>query len=136
MEETCLRLFLVTIGDILMNEKPTYNELERKIKKLEKEALEYMHKEREFSQERKLADRAHKKRTLSLMRINEELNSEIKKIKSIDKEQLRQISHKLPGWIKELNFLYEISSYRGGNDFSLDGTIWGFEHLGKQCAVF
>ncbi len=45
---------LMTTGDILMAEKPTYNELERKIKKLEKEALEYMRKEREFNEERKL----------------------------------------------------------------------------------
>jgi len=41
-------------GDILMEEKPTYNELERKIKKFEKEALEYMRKEKEFNEERKL----------------------------------------------------------------------------------
>ena len=33
-----------------MTEKPTYNELERKINKLEKEALEYMRKEKEFNE--------------------------------------------------------------------------------------
>ena len=37
-------------GYVLMTEKPTYNELERKIKKLEKEALEYMRKEKEFNE--------------------------------------------------------------------------------------
>ncbi len=106
-----------------MDEKPTYDDLERKIKKLEKEALEYVHKEREFNRARKLADYGHLKRTISLMKINEELNREIKEIKSVNKAQLEQISHKLRGRIKELNCLYEISSFRGGHDFSLDGIL-------------
>jgi len=106
-----------------MDEKPTYNDLEHKIKKLEKEALEYMRKEREFSRERKLADYSHMKRTISLFKINEELNREINEIKNADKKQLEQISHKLRGRIKELNCLYEISSFRGSNDFSLDGIL-------------
>ena len=74
-----------------MAEKPTYIELELKITKLEKEALEYMRKEREFNAERKLIDYGHLKRTISLMKINEELNREIKLIKSVDKEELEQI---------------------------------------------
>ena len=94
IEETCLRLLLMTAGDILMAEKPTYYELERKIKKLEKEALEYMRKERELNKERKLIDYGHMKRTISLMKINEELNREIKEINSADKQELEQISHK------------------------------------------
>jgi hypothetical protein len=110
-------------GDIIMAEKPTYKELERKIKKLEKEALEYMRRERELTAERKLLDYAHMKRTISLMKINEELNREIKEIKSVDKEVLEKISHKLRGRIKELNCLYDISSFRKGNDFSLDGLL-------------
>jgi hypothetical protein len=113
----------MTAGDILMAEKPAHNELERKIKKLEKEALEYIRKEREFNAERKLIDYAHMKRTISLMKINEELNREIKEIKSADKEELEQISHKLRGRIKELKCLYEISSFQKGNDFSLDGIL-------------
>jgi hypothetical protein len=123
IEETCLRLFLMTTGDILMAEKPTYYELERKIKKLEKEALEYMRKEREFNKERKLIDYGHMKRTVSLMKINEELNREIREVNSADKQELEQISHKLTGRIKELNCLYEISSFRNGYDFSLDGIL-------------
>ena len=55
-----------------MAEKPTYKELEQKIKNLEKEALEYMRKEREFNEERKLVDYGHLKRTISLLKINEE----------------------------------------------------------------
>ena len=106
-----------------MAKKPTYNELEEKIKKLEKEALEYIRKEREFDAERKRVDYGHMKRTISLMKINEELNREIKEIKNGDKEELEQISHKLRGRIKELNCLYDISSSRASNDFSLDGIL-------------
>ena len=78
-----------------MAENPSYSELERKIQKLEKEAIEYLHKEREFNRERKLIDYGHMKRTLSLMRINEELNREIREIKRDDKENLEKISRKL-----------------------------------------
>ena len=106
-----------------MAKKPTFNELERKIKKLEKEALVYMRKERKLAEARRLVDYAHMKRTISLMKINEELNREIKEIKSADKEELEQISQKLRGRIKELNCLYDISSFRVSNDFSLDGLL-------------
>ena len=112
-----------TKRDLLMVAKPTYNALERKIKKLEKEALEYMRKEKKISEERRLADFGHMKRTISLMKINEELNREIKEIKRADKEELAQISDKLRGRIKELNCLYDISSFRKTNDFSLDGLL-------------
>jgi hypothetical protein len=113
----------MTTGYILMAEKPTYNELEHKIKKLETEARQYIRKEREFNEDRKLVDCVHIKRTISLMKINEELNREIKEMKSGDKEELEQISHKLRGRIKELNCLYDISSFRENNDFSLDGIL-------------
>jgi hypothetical protein len=106
-----------------MAKRPTYNELEQKIKILEKDALEYIRKEREFNAKRELVDYGHMKRTISLMKINEELNREIKEIKSGDKEELEQISHKLRGRIKELNCLYDISSFRASNDFSLDGIL-------------
>ncbi len=118
-----LRPLLMTSRDILMIAKPTYNELERKIKKLEKEALEYMRREREFTAERKLVDYSHLRRTISLMKINEELNREIRNIKKADKNELEQISHKLRGRLKELKCLYDISSFRAGNDFSLDGLL-------------
>ena len=57
------------------------------------------------------------------MKINEELNREIKEIKNGDKKELEQISRKLRGRIKELNCLYDISSFRASNDFSLDGIL-------------
>jgi len=106
-----------------MAEKPTYHELDHKIKKLEKEALDYIRREREFNAERKLVDYVHMKRTISLIKINEELNREIKEIKNADEQELEQISQKLRGRIKELNCLYDISSFRESNDFSLDGLL-------------
>lgn len=106
-----------------MAEKPTYEELERKIRTLEKEALEYMRREKEYNTERKSGEYGHIKRTVSLMKINEELNREVQEIKNAGKEELEQISHNLKGRIKELNCLYEISSSREGNDFSLDGIL-------------
>ena len=118
-----LRPLLMTSRDILMIEKPTYQELELKIKKLEKEALEYMRTEREFTAERKLFDYSHLKRTISLMKINEELNREIRNIKKAGQNELEQISQKLKGRIKELNCLYDISRFRESSDFSLDGLL-------------
>jgi len=106
-----------------MAAKPTYKELEHKINKLEKKALEYMHKERDFNRERKLIDYGHLKRTISLLKINEELNGEIKAIKTDNREALEQVSHKLRGRIKELNCLYDISSFQEANDFSLDSLL-------------
>ena len=64
----------MTKGDTFMVKNPTYNELESKVKKLEKEVREYMRKEKEFSEERKFVEYGHMKRTISLMRLNEELN--------------------------------------------------------------
>ena len=106
-----------------MAEKPTYNELERKIKKLEKEALEYMCKEREFNKERKWVDYGHLKRTISLLKVNEELNREINELKSADNEELGNVSNMLAERIKELNCLYDISSLRDVTSFSLDGIL-------------
>jgi len=106
-----------------MADKPTYNELERKIKKLEREALEYMRKEREFNKERKLVDYGHLKRTISLMKVNAELNREINELKSAETEELGYVSNMLAERIKELNCLYDISSLRDVTSFSLDGIL-------------
>jgi hypothetical protein len=56
-----------------MTGKLSYDELERSIKQLEKEVLEYVRKEKKFNEERKLLEYSHIKRTISLMKINEEL---------------------------------------------------------------
>jgi hypothetical protein len=108
---------------MLMATKPTYNELERKIKQLEKEVLEYVRKAKELDQKRKVTEHSHIRRTISLMHINEELNREIKELKRSDTEELGRVAHKLRGRIKELNCLYDISSFRDATDFSLDAVL-------------
>ena len=100
-----------------MIEKPTYQELERSIKQLEREVLEYVRKEKEFNDERKLLEYSHIRRTISLMKINEELKREIKERTRADEEELEQVSHRLRERIKELNCLYDISSFRDATDF-------------------
>ena len=103
--------------------KPTYNELEREIKQLEKEVLEYVRKTKELNNERKAAEYSHIRRTISLMHINEELKKEIKELKQSDAEKLGLVSHRLRERIKELNCLYDISSFRDATDFSLDALL-------------
>ena len=119
------KLILLTTLDILMIEKPTYKELERKINQLEREILEYVRKEKEFTKEQKLVEYGHVKRTISLMKINEELNREIKGLKRADKEELGYVSNKLKERIKEIKCLYDISSLRDGTNFSLDDILQG-----------
>jgi len=103
--------------------KSTYNELERENRQLEKEVLEYIRKAKELSKKRKVTERSHIRRTKSLMHINEELNREIKEFKRSDAEELGIVHHRLSERIKELNCLYDISSFRDDTDFSLDAVL-------------
>ena len=103
--------------------KSTYNELERKNRQLEKEVLDYIRKAKELSKKRKVTERSHIRRTKSLMHINEELNREIKEFKRSDAEELGIVHHRLSERIKELNCLYDISSFRDDTDFSLDAVL-------------
>ena len=70
-----------------MATKPTYNELERKIRQLEKEFLEYVRKVKELDKKRKVTERSHMRRTLSLMHFVEEQDREIKELKRSDTEE-------------------------------------------------
>ena len=108
-----------------MVEKPTYEELEHKITQLKREILEYVRKEKEFTKEQKMVEYGHVKRTISLMKINEELNKEIKGLKRADKKELGYVSNKLEERIKEIKCLYDISSLRDGTNFSLDDILQG-----------
>ena len=56
-----------------MTDKPAYKAQEQRIKQLESEVLEYMHKEKELNEQLKLLEYSHLRRTISLMKINEEL---------------------------------------------------------------
>ena len=106
-----------------MTEQSSYKELERMISLLEREVFEYVRKEKEFNQERKLREYSHLRRTISLMKINEELKREMKERTRTDEEELEQVSHRLRERIKELKCLYDISSLRAGSDFSLDDVL-------------
>ncbi|MGD9176672.1 MAG: hypothetical protein PVJ35_01905 [Desulfobacterales bacterium] len=82
-----------------MTGKLFYDELERSIKQLEKEVLEYVRKEKKFNEEFKMREYSHIKRTISLMKINEELEKEIKwatrekKIKASEKNRKEASKH-------------------------------------------
>ena len=82
-----------------MTGRPSCKELERSIKELEREVLEYVHKENEFNEERKLIEYSHIKRTISLMKIDEELEKEIrwatreKEIKANEKIRKKASKH-------------------------------------------
>ncbi len=84
-----------------MTEKPTYEDLEIRIKQLEIEILEYQRKNEA---------------------LNEDLTREIKKRKHVEKE-LKQVSHGLGERIKELTCLYSISKLRERTDFSLENIL-------------
>ncbi len=66
-----------------MANRPSYTDLEHKIKKLESQALDYKRKEKIITEERKRREFSHWKRTISLVRINEELNKKIKEIAGV-----------------------------------------------------
>ena len=105
-----------------MTDKPAYKAQEQRIKQLESEVLEYMHKEKELNEQLKLLEYSHLRRTISLMKINEELKREIKKHKRTD-EKLERVTHRLRERAKELKCLYDISSLRAGTNFSLDDIL-------------
>ena len=106
-----------------MNDKPTYNQLTCKTKQLEKEVLKYLRKEKELSKKRELVEYHHFKRTISLMKINEELNRELDELKNADKNELEHVSNMLSERIQELKCLYDISSVKAGPSFSLDDVL-------------
>ena len=106
-----------------MTGKPSYKELERSIKQLEREVLEYVRKEKEFNKELKLLEYSHIKRTISLLKINEELKRENKNRARADKGELGYVSNKLEKRIQELNCLYDISSLKDRTNFSLDEIL-------------
>ena len=104
--ESALGLYLglsiiLAVGRIRMTGKPTYEDLERRIKQLELDIFEYQRKNKV---------------------LNEDLIREIKKRRRVEKE-LKQVSHGLGERIKELNCLYSISKLRERTDFSLEDIL-------------
>ena len=106
-----------------MRNMPTYDQLNHKNEQLQREVTEYIRKENEFKKQMKLVEHRHIRRTLLLMKINDELNREISKLKTADKENLEFLSNKLRERVKELSCLYDISSLQDGTNFSIDDTL-------------
>jgi hypothetical protein len=106
-----------------MTEKPTYEELERKTRILEQEVQVYISKEKRLSAERRFTDYSHMRRTLSLIKIIDELNKEINELKMTNKVDVRKMSAKLRERMKELDCLYNISSLKDRDFFSLDDAL-------------
>lgn len=105
-----------------MTQKPEYKSQEQRIKHLESEVLEYIRKEKELNEQLKLLEYSHLRRSLSLMRINEELKREIKKHARVH-EKLEQVTLRLRERAKELKCLYDISSLRASTSFSMDDIL-------------
>jgi len=106
-----------------MNDKPTYSQLTCKTKQLEKAVLKYVRKEKELSKKRELVEYHHFKRTISLMKNNEELNRELDELKNADKNELEHVSNMLRERIQELKCLYDISTVKASPGFSLDDVL-------------
>lgn len=94
-----------------------------KIIQLEKEALEYIRKEKEFYRKQKLVECGHMKRTISLIKIIEELNKEVSKLKRDHNKKTHLVASVLKERIQELNSLYDISSLKVETNFSLDHVL-------------
>ena len=106
-----------------MKKMPTYDNLRQKASQLEQEVIEYIRKEKEFKNKMKLMEYRHFRRTLHLVKINEELSREISELKNADKENLELLSNKLKERVKELSCLYQISSLKVETNFSIDNVL-------------
>lgn len=106
-----------------MAEEPTRKAMESQIKQLEREVMEYVRKEKDFAKQQKLVEYGHMKRTISLIKIIAELNREIKALKRAAKAEMRLVAGNLQERIKELNSLYDISSLKAAESFSLDHIL-------------
>jgi len=111
------------MSDLKSSGKPTYEELERRIRKLEKEILGYISKASELNEKRKVTEYSHIRRTTSLMHINEELERENKELKRADSKDCEPASRRLGEKIKEFTCLYDISSPRDADDYSLNTVL-------------
>jgi hypothetical protein len=116
-------ILLFKAGGIRMAEQTTYRSMENKIKRLESEIGDYVRKEKAFSHHQKLVEDGHMRRTISLMKIIEEMRIEIKALRHTDQDELRHVSHHLSERVKELNTLYDISTLRSGINYSLDHIL-------------
>jgi hypothetical protein len=93
------------------------------IDRLEDEIVEHVRVEKSFKLQKEQVRNRHTRRTLSLMKIIEELRDEINSLRHVDQDKLENVSHNLGERINELNTLYDISKLRSGTNFSLDQIL-------------
>lgn len=106
-----------------MEDKTTYQKLTNKIGILESEIVEHEGKEKALQAQKERAENGHTRRTISLMKIIEQLQEEIKSLRKADHDELENVSHNLSGRINELNTLYDISRLRSGTHVSLNQIL-------------
>ena len=106
-----------------MSEIDTSNVMAQKILQLEKAVLEYIRKEEEFNRKQKVVEYGYMKRTISLIKIIEELNREVSILKHDHKEKMRLVESNLKKRTHELNSLYDISSLKVEINFSLEHVL-------------
>jgi uncharacterized protein YnzC (UPF0291/DUF896 family) len=97
--------------------------MKNRIEKLESDIREYARKEKASQLQKEQAENGHLRRTISLMKIIEELQDEITSLKIVQHGKLAHVSRNLGERIKELHTLYDISRLRSGTDFSLDHVL-------------
>jgi hypothetical protein len=106
-----------------MEDKTTFERMQDKIDNLEREIAKYMRKGSAQKVQKKQAGNGYARRTISLMKIIEELQQEIKSLRKTDQVELDHVARNLSGRINELNTLYDISRLRSGANYSLDQIL-------------
>ena len=106
-----------------MGDKTIYKRMQDRIDRLENEIVGHVHKEKAIQVQKEQGEKGYTRRTISLMKIIEELRDELKSLRKSEQDELKHVSHDLSGRINELNTLYNISSLRSGTNFSLDQIL-------------
>jgi hypothetical protein len=106
-----------------LKDKMTYNKLTNKIGMSERDIAGHECKEKALQVPKERAENGHTRRTISLMKIIEELQDEIRSLKKTDQDKLDHVAHRLSGRVNELNTLYDISRLRSSTYFSLDQIL-------------
>jgi hypothetical protein len=106
-----------------MRDKATFELMQDKIDRLEREIVKYVRKENALQVLKEQVGNGHTRRTISMMKIIEELQKEIKSLRKTDQDELDYIAHNLSGRVNELNTLYDISRLRSSRNFSLDQIL-------------
>jgi hypothetical protein len=97
--------------------------MQDKINRREREIVKNVREGNALHVQKEQIGNGHTRRTISLIKIIEELQKEIKSLRKTDQKELNHAVHNLSGRINELNTLYDISRLRSSTDFSLDQIL-------------